>query len=136
MKFWYIWNRRSLPQTNATERLAWRKFVSTLIMIHFILTFINNCLPNNQSFRANKVGLRMLEIGQTEQKLTPLEGRFIQIISRRMAIFTAIPLCITSTICLWYVSVHQNCPKPSPNHVENVQNIDILSFLKTFYDRH
>ena len=46
------------------------------------------------------------------------------------------PLCITSKNCLLYESVHQNCPEPSPNHVENVQNIDILSFLKTFYDRH
>ena len=45
----------------------------------------NNCLPNIQSFRANKVGLRPPEIGQTEQKLTPLEARFIQIISRRVA---------------------------------------------------
>ena len=76
------------------------------------------------------------EIVQTEQKLTPLEERFIQMKSRRVALFTANPLCITSRNCLWYVSVHQNCPEPSPNHVENVQNIDILSFLKTFYDRH
>ena len=51
-------------------------------------------------------------------------------------IFTANPLCITSRNCFWYVSVHQNCPKPSPNHVENVENIEILSFLKTFYNRH
>ena len=51
-------------------------------------------------------------------------------------IFTANPLCITTRNCFLYVSVHQNCPEPSPNHMENVQNIDILSFLKTFYDRH
>ena len=44
-------------------------------------------------------------------------------------IFTANPLCITSRNCLWYVSIHQNCLEPSPNHVENVQNIDILSFF-------
>ena len=47
-------------------------------------------------------------------------------------IFTANPLCITFRNCLWYVSVHQNYPEPCPNHVENVQNIDILSFLKAF----
>ena len=74
--------------------------------------------------------------GRQNKKLTPLEKRFIQIISRRVAIFTANPLCITSRNCLWYVSVHQNYLEPSPNHVEHVQNIDILSFLKTFYDRH
>ena len=90
----------------------------------------------NQSFRVIKVCLRSPEIGQTEQKLTPLEERFIQIITRRVAVFTANPLCVTSRNCLWYVSVHQNCPEPSPNHAENVQNIDILSFQKTFYDRH
>ena len=93
-------------------------------------------ITSNQSFRANKVGLRPAEIGQTEQKLTPLEERFIQIISRRVAFFTANSLCITSRNCLWYVSLHQNFLEPSPNHMENVQNIDILSFLKTFYDRH
>ena len=31
-----------------------------------------------------------------------------------------------------YVSIHQNCPEPSPNHLENVQNIDIMSFLEAF----
>ena len=87
-------------------------------------------------FVQKKSWLRPPEIGQTEQKLTPLQERFIQIISRRVAIFTANPLCITSRNCLWYVSVHQNCLEPSQNHVEIVQNIDILSFLKTFYDRH
>ena len=61
---------------------------------------------------------------------------FIQIISRRMTFFTADPLWITSRNCLWYVSVHQNSLEPSPNHVEDVQNIEILSFLKTFYHRH
>ena len=76
------------------------------------------------------------KIGQTEEKLTPLEERFILMISRRVAFFTANPLCITSRDCLSYVSVHQNRPEPSPNHVKNVKNIDILSFLKTFYDRH
>ena len=128
-----IWNRRSLPETNAAEWLAWRTLVSTLIMMLSILIFIKNCFPNNQSFRANKVGLRPPE---TEQKQTPLEERFIQIISRRMRFFTADPLWITSRNCLWYVSVHQNCLEPSPKHVEDVQNIEILSFLKTFYDRH
>ena len=50
--------------------------------------------------------------------------------------FTANPLWITSRNCLLYVSVQQNCLEPSPNHVENVKNIDILSCLKTFYDRY
>ena len=89
---------------------------------------IHNCLRKNQSFLANKVGLRPPEIGQTEQNLSPLEERFIQIISRRVAFCTAKPLCITSRNCLLYVSVHQNCPEPSPNHVENVQNIDVWPF--------
>ena len=38
--------------------------------------------------------------------------------------------------CFWNVSVHRNCPEPSQMHVEDVQNIDILSFWKAFYDRH
>ena len=45
-----------------------------------------------------------------------------------VAFVTATPLCITSKECLWYVSVDRNCPEPCPMHVENVQNIDILSF--------
>ena len=49
---------------------------------------------------------------------------------------SANPLCITSRNCLWYVCVHRNCLKPSPKHIDNVQNIDILSFWKTYYDRH
>ena len=54
------------------------------------------------------------------KKLTPLEERFSQITSRRMTFLTANPLSITSSNCLWYVSVHQNCLEPSPMHVENV----------------
>ena len=74
--------------------------------------------------------------GRQTKKLTPLEERFIQITSRRVTFQTANLLCITSRNCLWYASVHQHRPKPSPKHMENVQNIDILSFWKTFYDRH
>ena len=72
------------------------------------------------------------------RKPTPLEERYIQIASRRMTFLTANTLCIyiTSRDCLLYVIVHQNCTEPSPMHVENVQNIGILSFWKTFYDRY
>ena len=68
--------------------------------------------------------------GRQNKKIAPLEERFIQITPRRVAFLTANLLCITSRNCLWYVSVHQKCPEPSPNHVESVQNIDILSFFK------
>ena len=63
-----------------------------------------------------------------QKKLTPLGERFIQITSRRVVFLPANPLFITSRNCLWYLSVRGNCPEPSPMHVENVQNIDILSF--------
>ena len=79
-------------------------------------------------FLQKKVGLRPPEIGQTEHKVTPLEERFHLDHIKTGGIFTANPLCIISRNSLCYVSVHQNCPEPSPNHVENVQNIDILSF--------
>ena len=61
-----------------------------------------------QSFRSNKVGCRPHEIGQTDKKLTPLEERLSQITSIRMTFLTTNPLSITSSNCLWYVSVHQN----------------------------
>ena len=74
--------------------------------------------------------------GRQIKKLTQPEERFIQITSRRVTFLTSNPLCITSRNCLWYVSAQQNCPEPSAMHVENVQNIDILSCWKAFYDRH
>ena len=50
-----------------------------------------------------------------------------------LLLLTINPLCITSSNCLWYVSVLQNYPGKYPMHVENVQNIDILSF-RSYYD--
>ena len=41
-------------------------------------------------------------------------------------------LWITSRNCLWYVSIYQNHPEPSQIHVDDDQNIDILSFWKHF----
>ena len=45
---------------------------------------------------------------------------------------TANSLCITSRNRLWYMSIHNNRPEPYQMHVEDDQNIDILSFWKHF----
>ena len=67
-----------------------------------------------------------------QKKLTPQGERFTQITSRRERFITAILLCITSRNCLWYASIRQNSPEPTQMHVEDDQNIDILSFWKHF----
>ena len=67
-----------------------------------------------------------------QKKLTPLEERFIHITSRRERFLTVDSLCKTSRNCLWYVSIHQNRSETSQMHVEDDQNISILSFWKHF----
>ena len=94
----------------------------------FSYRIINRFVQTRLARDCSRSGRQKKEISQEE--------RFIQITPRRETFPTANALCITNRNCLWYVSVHRNCPEPSPMHVENVQNIDILSFWKTFYDRH
>ena len=89
-----------------------------------------NCLTNNQSLRAYRVCWRLPETGQTEKKLNPLEERFIHVTSRRKRFLSANPLFLTSTNCLRYARIRRNCQEPSPMHLENGQNFDILSFSK------
>ena len=132
-----IWNRRSLPETNASEWLAWRKLVATLILLFFILIFIKQLLTEYSIVLCKQSWLATArERVDKKKKLTPLVERFIQITSRRVTFLTANPLCITYRNCFLYASVHRNCQEPPPMNVENVGNIDILPFWKTFYDRH
>ena len=69
----------------------------------------------------------------TEKKLTPMAECFIHITSRWDRFLPANPLCWTSWNCLWYASIHQNRPEPSPMHVGDQVNIlKFLPFLNIF----
>ena len=136
MTFWYMESQKPTREERSwVIGMAEAGFNIDNVALHFDI-LINNCLPNNQSFRENKVGWRPPEIGQTEKKTNSTGGKFHSDHIKTGDFLTENSLSITSRNCLWYVSVHRNCPEPSPKHMENVQNIEIPSFWKTFYDRH
>ena len=136
MKFWYVESQKpTRDERSWVNGMAEADFNIDHVALHFDIhkTIVYRII--NRSRKKKLTGDRPRS-GRQKKLRTPLEDRFFQIPSRRVPFLTANLLCITSRNCIWYVSVHRNCPESSPMHMENVQNIDILSFWKTFYDRH
>ena len=135
MKFWYVVSQKlTKDERSWVIGMAETGFIIHYVAFHFDIhkTFANQI---SNRFVQTKLVVDRTRSGRPI-KTNPLEKRFSQITSRRVTFLKANPLYITSRNCLWYVSFHQNCPEPSTMRVENVQNIDILSFWKTFYDRY
>ena len=132
MKFWYVESQKpTRDERSWVIGMMEAGFNINYVAFNFDIhkTFAYRII--NRFVQTKLAGDRPRSDGRI--KITLLEERFIQITSRRVTILKGTPLCIASRYCLWYVSVHQNCQKPSPIHVENVQNIDILSFWKKLF---
>ena len=131
MKFGYF-----KSQKHTRDKRSWvigmaeAGFIINYVAVHFVIHKTIADRITNRFVQRKLAGDRPRSGRQ--KKLTPLKECFIEITSRRERFLTANSLCITSRNCLWYVTIHQNRPEPSPRHVEDDQNTDILSFWKHF----
>ena len=134
MKFWYEESQKPTRDEHSwVIGMAKAGFNINYVAFHFdIHKTITNWIINR--FMQTKLAGDRLRSGWQEKITNSTWGTFHSGHINTGDISNA--HCITSRNCLWYVSVPRNFPEPSLMHVENVQNIDILSFWKTFYDRH
>ena len=129
MTFWYVKSGNpTRDERSWVIGLAEAGFNINYVAVHFDIHKTIGYRINNISCKESWLETARDRAGR--KKLTPLEECFIHITSRRSWFLTATSLWITSMNCFLYVCIYQNRPEPSQMHVEDYQNIDILSFWK------